>query len=97
MTVITTCSGDTVMTVPSGASNIKTVTAVLSGASNIKTVTPVPAGVCNSENVMTVPTGACSGRPAVLAEKRGEFGSNYDKGESCQWRIEVDYDEVGSS
>ena len=41
-----------------------------------------------------VPTGACGGAPAVLAEARGEFGSNYDKHENCQWRIQVEEHEV---
>ena len=41
-----------------------------------------------------VPTGACGGAPAVLTEARGEFGSSYGKGESCQWRIQVDDDQV---
>ena len=43
----------------------------------------------NGETVMTISSGACNGTVAVLDLPRGEFGSNYDKDESCQWRIKV--------
>ena len=43
-----------------------------------------------------VPTGACGSEPAVLAEARGEFGSNYGKDESCQWIIQVEEHQVNS-
>ena len=42
-----------------------------------------------------VPSGACNDKPALLNLQRGEFGSDYEKDESCQWRIEVDDDQVG--
>ena len=41
-------------------------------------------------------SGACNGEVALLDLPRGEFGSDYDKGESCQWRIEVNDDQVGN-
>ncbi|KAK2175384.1 hypothetical protein NP493_732g00010 [Ridgeia piscesae] len=37
--------------------------------------------------------GACSGKIAVLNGEKGEFGSNYDKDESCRWRIETGADQ----
>ena len=43
---------------------------------------------------MNVSAGACGNVTAVLSEARGEFGSNYGKDESCQWRIQVDEDQV---
>ena len=43
---------------------------------------------------MHVSAGACGNETAVLGEARGEFGSNYGKDESCQWRIQVDEDQV---
>ena len=43
---------------------------------------------------MNVSTGACGNETAVLDEARGEFGSNYGKDESCQWRIQGDEDQV---
>ena len=69
---------------------------VPSRACNCETFMIVPSRAYNGETVMIVPSGACSGETAVLAETRGEFGSNYDKDQSCQWRIEVDYDQVGT-
>ena len=44
---------------------------------------------------ITLPSGACNGEVALLDLRRGQFGSDYDKDESCQWRIEVDDDQVG--
>ena len=43
---------------------------------------------------VNVSTGACSGKIAVLNGTKGEFGSNYDKDESCRWRIETGADQV---
>ena len=47
--------------------------------------------------VKHVSAGACGNETAVLTEARGEFGSNYGKDESCQWRIQVHEDEVNIS
>ena len=46
---------------------------------------------------MHVSAGACGNETAVLTGERGEFGSNYGKDESCQWRIQVDQDQVNMS
>ena len=47
--------------------------------------------------VMNVFAGACGTETAVLTGARGEFGSNYGTDESCQWRIQVDEDQVNIS
>ena len=56
----------------------------------------ITSEACNGETVVTVPSGACNGKAALLNLPRGEFGSNYFKDESCQWRIEVDDYQVGA-
>ena len=43
---------------------------------------------------MHVSAGACGNETAVLTGERGEFGSNYANDERCQWRIQVDEDQV---
>ncbi|KAK2191080.1 hypothetical protein NP493_60g05060 [Ridgeia piscesae] len=53
----------------------------------------VSSEACSGEPVIIVPSGACNGKAALLNLQRGEFGSDYDKEESCQWRIEVDDDQ----
>ena len=55
----------------------------------------ITSEACNGEIVMTVSSGACNGKVAVLDLPRGEFGSNYDKDESCQWQIKVNDHQVG--